>query len=236
MAPLSAPYVLALTFTRKAASELRGRLSSLGLAEPATAGTFHAVALGELRRLAAERGRPAPVVVASKARLLAAAAGREVGRDRAHAGGPRLRDRVGAGSLPDDARATRAPRPRPGATASANPALVTEVWSRYEREKQRRGVLDFDDLLVRCASRARRRTPSSPPRPDGGSVTSSSTSTRTSTPRRYDCSRRGSATTTISASSAIPTRRSTPGTGATHGPCIDFPAAASGLPRSSASP
>ena len=54
----------------------------LGLAEPATAGTFHAVALGELRRLAAERGRPAPVVFASKARLLAAAAGPEVGRDR----------------------------------------------------------------------------------------------------------------------------------------------------------
>ena len=78
----SAPYVLALTFTRKAASELRGRLSRLGLAEPATAGTFHAVALGELRRLAAERGRPAPVVLASKARLLAAAAGPEVGRDR----------------------------------------------------------------------------------------------------------------------------------------------------------
>ena len=54
----SASYVLALTFTRKAASELRGRLATLGLEEPATAGTFHAVALSELRRLAAERGAP----------------------------------------------------------------------------------------------------------------------------------------------------------------------------------
>ena len=79
----SAPYVLALTFTRKAASELRGRLSNLGLPQPATAGTFHAIALGELRRLAAERGRAAPVVIASKARLLAAAAGQDVGHDRA---------------------------------------------------------------------------------------------------------------------------------------------------------
>ena len=115
----SAPYVLALTFTRKAASELRGRLSSLGLAEPATVGTFHAIALGELRRLAAERGPTAPVVVASKARLLAAAAGPEIGRDRGTAGGPRLRDRVGAGSLPDAARLLRGRGARPGDTAGA---------------------------------------------------------------------------------------------------------------------
>ena len=79
----SASYVLALTFTRKAAAELRGRLSGLGLPEPATAGTFHAIALAELRRLAAERGRPAPVVVASKGRLLASAAGHDVAHDRA---------------------------------------------------------------------------------------------------------------------------------------------------------
>jgi len=146
----SAPYVLALTFTRKAASELRGRLSKLGLAEPATAGTFHAVALGELRRLAAERGRLAPVVVSSKARLLAAAAGDDVARDRAilaelafeiewaraRCFGPRDYVRLAAAS---------------GRRSQCGPSLVSEVWTRYEREKQRRGVLDFDDLLLRCA-------------------------------------------------------------------------------------
>ena len=29
---------------------------------------------------------------------------------------------------------------------------MTEIWKRYDREKQRRGVLDFDDLLLRCST------------------------------------------------------------------------------------
>jgi len=147
----SAPYVLALTFTRKAASELRGRLSSLGLAEEATAGTFHAVAFGELRRLAAERQRPAPVVIASKARLLAAAAGHDVAHDRTA-----LADlaaeiewaQARCLSARDYTRAVTAG----GRRSQSDPEVVTEVWKRYEREKRRRGVLDFEDLLVRCAS------------------------------------------------------------------------------------
>lgn len=147
----SAPYVLALTFTRKAASELRGRLEGLGLAGHATAGTFHAVALAELRRLAAERGRSAPVVIASKARLLAAAAGQEVGPDRAMLAA--LASEIEWAQAQcitarDYAREVKA-RGRP---SPCDPAVVSEIWKRYEREKQRRGVLDFDDLLLRCAT------------------------------------------------------------------------------------
>ena len=40
--------VLALTFTRKAAGQLRSRLRSLGLRDQAAAGTFHAVAYAQL--------------------------------------------------------------------------------------------------------------------------------------------------------------------------------------------
>jgi len=147
----SARYVLALTFTRKAASELRGRLSDLGLAEPANAGTFHAVALSELRRLAAERSRPAPVVVASKARLLAAAAGEDIGHDRAV-----LADLAfeieWAQAQCITARDYQHAVSTSGRSTSCDPAVVTEIWKRYDREKQRRGVLDFDDLLFRCAT------------------------------------------------------------------------------------
>jgi DNA helicase II / ATP-dependent DNA helicase PcrA len=147
----AAPYVLALTFTRKAASELRGRLSRLGLAEPATAGTFHAVALGELRRLAAERGLPAPVVVASKARLLAAAAGPEVGRDRGALAALAFEIEWAQARCLTTHTYERAAAAA-GRRGQCDPALVTAVWARYEREKQRRAVLDFDDLLLRCAN------------------------------------------------------------------------------------
>jgi DNA helicase-2/ATP-dependent DNA helicase PcrA len=147
----SARYVLALTFTRKAASELRGRLASLGLAEPATAGTFHAVALGELRRLAAERGGPAPVVIASKARLLATAAGQDIGHARAM-----LADLASEIEWAQAQCLTAREYPRAASTSGrpsqCDPVVVTEIWRRYDREKQRRGVLDFDDLLLRCAT------------------------------------------------------------------------------------
>jgi DNA helicase-2/ATP-dependent DNA helicase PcrA len=146
----SVQYVLALTFTRKAAAELRGRLAALGLPEPATAGTFHAIALAELRRLAADRGRPAPVVVASKARLLAAAAGPELGRDRAVLAELASEIEWAQAQCLAARDYTRFAAAR-GRTSQCEPAVVTEVWRRYEREKQRRGVLDFDDLLARCA-------------------------------------------------------------------------------------
>jgi len=145
-----ARYVLALTFTRKAASEMRARLANLGLPEPATAGTFHALALGELRRLAAERGRPVPVVVASKARLLAAAAGPKGAHDRATLAELALEIEWAQAQCLTPRDYERALNSSPH-HSQVDPAVVSEVWRRYEREKQRRGVLDFDDLLLRCA-------------------------------------------------------------------------------------
>ena len=49
-------HVLALTFTRRAAGELRSRLHSLGIAPDVTAATFHAAAWAQLRRWAEHRG------------------------------------------------------------------------------------------------------------------------------------------------------------------------------------
>ena len=147
----TARYVLALTFTRKAASEMRARLANLGLPEPANVGTFHAMALSELRRLAAERGRPVPVVVASKAKLLATAAGTKAGHDRAVLAelAQEIEWAQAQCLTPRDYEKALG---RAGRQGQLDPTVVTEVWRRYEREKQRRGVLDFDDLLLRCAN------------------------------------------------------------------------------------
>src|SRR5206468_4939913 len=57
-----ADHVLALTFTRKAAGELRSRLRALGAGGAVAAGTFHAVAYAQLRRRWAARGESEPAL------------------------------------------------------------------------------------------------------------------------------------------------------------------------------
>src|SRR5438128_12334297 len=57
---------LAVTFTRKAAGELRARLTHLGVRQSVTAGTFHAIALAQLRRRAADQGRSMPGLLERK--------------------------------------------------------------------------------------------------------------------------------------------------------------------------
>ena len=146
--------VLALTFTRKAAGELRTRLGGLGVREPVAAGTFHAVAYAQLRRRWADRGERAPVLLERKARLLAPLV------PRARAGG-----RASATVQPADlaaevewAKARLVPPARyeeevqaAGRRPPVPPAEMARIYERYENEKRRRGLVDFDDLLMLCA-------------------------------------------------------------------------------------
>src|SRR5664279_3702537 len=57
-----AQHTLVLTFTRKAADELRTRLHHLGVEDEATIGTFHAVAYAQLRRRWLDANRSVPVI------------------------------------------------------------------------------------------------------------------------------------------------------------------------------
>ena len=150
-----ADHTLALTFTKKAASELQQRISDLrndsSGAAKVTAGTFHSVALAQLRGWWRDRRSPPRVLLESKLGLIA----------------PLLAERTNLRSAPavDVARAIEWAKARAvtpdalveytagacgGALAGLDVELVASVYSRYEHEKRRRGLIDFDDLLWLC--------------------------------------------------------------------------------------
>jgi DNA helicase II / ATP-dependent DNA helicase PcrA len=144
-----AKHVLAVTFTRKAAGELVERLVALGVG-PVTAGTLHSVALAQLRRRAGESGRDVPVVLARKARLLVPLIG---GRGAAAA--------VAAADFAGEIEWAKARLVGPEQYVEAversdretpRPAVeIAQVFEAYERQKRKRRVVDFDDLIVYCA-------------------------------------------------------------------------------------
>ena len=159
---VAAGQVLAVTFTQRAAGELRSRLRGLDAAAQTGAGvgsvqalTFHAAARRQLRYFW-------PRVVGGTL----GAAGQQVRRRRAgcrpgpdpgqhrRRPGPRRRDRMGQG-LADHARAVpgrgRAGRPR----HPAGRRRVAAVYAGYESLKARGDdvtLLDFDDLLLHTAA------------------------------------------------------------------------------------
>ena len=140
-----ARHVLALTFTRDAAGELKRRLRRFDLREPIEAGTFHAIALRLLAdRALASNGR-APHLAPDRGRLV-----REVITQ--------LRLQVEAGGALADLDWARArliaPQEYEAACRRARrrsaipPARFAEFVQAYEQLKHRRGVVDFDDLLA----------------------------------------------------------------------------------------
>ncbi len=145
-------HVLAVTFTARAAAQMRSRLTQLGV-PGVQARTFHAAALRQLRYFA-ERllgGRPLPDVVESKARLVTLAAARSGVRT----------DRTGARDLASEIEWAKSSLVEPADYAVASvkagrepphePAKMAEVYAAYEQVKRSSGVIDFEDLL-RAAS------------------------------------------------------------------------------------
>ena len=136
---------LVTTFSRKAADELRTRLWSLGVSG-VKAGTFHRTALGLLREHRELRGRPLPQLLPDRRRLLAEVTTGDARRTRA------LDGEIGWSKArlvaPEqyEAEARRHHR-RSGMSA----AQVADAFARYEAERSRRRLLDFDDLIVSCA-------------------------------------------------------------------------------------
>lgn len=140
--------VLAVTFTARAAGEMRTRLRDLGVAG-VQARTFHAAALRQLRYFwpRVVGGEPWPLLE-HKLRLVGQAAQR--------AGAPisaeDLRDVTGEIEWAKANLVTAADYPAAVAAARRGPPLpaaqVAAIYAGYEELKNRNRVLDFDDLLL----------------------------------------------------------------------------------------
>lgn len=141
---------LAVTFTARAAGEMRARLQVLGV-EGVQVRTFHAAALRQLRyfwpRLAAG---PFPQIMPSKARLVTETLA------RAQAGTDMSLVRDVSSDIEWmkvnflDALALRQAAPS-GTLArefSLDPLVLADVFESYEQVKADRGLIDFEDVLV----------------------------------------------------------------------------------------
>jgi DNA helicase-2/ATP-dependent DNA helicase PcrA len=140
--------VLAVTFTNRAAGEMRGRLRQLGAAG-VQARTFHSAALRQLQYFWPKAvGGSMPRLVDRKIQLVAdAAAACRIRLDRGE-----LRDVTGeiewskvTQTVPSDyaLAAAKAGRETPRAAAE-----IAQLYAAYEDLKRDRGVIDFEDVLL----------------------------------------------------------------------------------------
>jgi DNA helicase II / ATP-dependent DNA helicase PcrA len=138
--------ILAVTFTDKAAGELRSRLAALGV-EGVEARTFHSAALSQLSRLwPSHTGEPLPDVLDHKAPLIASLANVLPPPHRF------LPRRELAGEI-EWAKNRRIPPARYldelGEHEPPIPAdLMLRVYEGYERRKRAMSRLDFEDMLA----------------------------------------------------------------------------------------
>ena len=140
--------VLAVTFTNRAAGEMRGRLRQLG-AVGVQARTFHSAALRQLQYFWPKAiGGSMPRLVDRKIQLVAdAAAACRIRLDRGE-----LRDVTGeiewskvTQTVPADYAAAAA---KAGRDTPRDPAEIAQLYSVYEDLKRDRSVIDFEDVLL----------------------------------------------------------------------------------------
>lgn len=143
-------HVLAITFTREAAGEMKRRLRQLGVADGETGtptiGTFHAVALALLRHRLEGEGKSVPTIVHNRIALVVAAAGD-------HPMGRRAKellveiDWAHARRIAPEHYATAVKREQRFVPGPGNE--IAEIYRAYETLKRKRHVVDLDDLITR---------------------------------------------------------------------------------------
>jgi DNA helicase-2/ATP-dependent DNA helicase PcrA len=163
-------HMLAITFTRKAATNMKTRLITFGLPNTITVGTFHAVALSCVKDYYADKRR-SPKILTNKMSLLAEILAKYPDLDMTlsasssynqKTSGVRNRkvysttqymraleqelDLIASNTISSDTDPTAALR------QSQNPHIprhvIDSVFKLYREEKRKRFLLDFDDLVV----------------------------------------------------------------------------------------
>ena len=142
--------VLAVTFTQRAAFEMRHRLAQLGVPK-AQARTFHSAALRQLRHFwPTVVGGPLPDVIPHKASLVAASAARlGITIDRTNVRDIAAEVEWAKVSMVDAAHyASRVARLRRDVPAGLDAGDMARLLDVYEDAKNERGVIDFEDILI----------------------------------------------------------------------------------------
>ncbi|MGC8464838.1 MAG: ATP-dependent helicase [Acidimicrobiales bacterium] len=155
--------ILAISYTRAAAYQLKRRTEELLDGQSIQSGTLHSIALQSLKRYWAYRGMRVPSVLERKESLIALAVA-ETGASRSS---PDQSE-----SLPGSQQSVRAAMEIIGLAQAAgltpetltesdrirflldrvDPSAIRSIFVRYEQLKRERNLLDFDDILSSCAT------------------------------------------------------------------------------------
>ncbi len=206
--------ILAVTFTNKAAAEMKERVAQLAgdKAKKVTVGTFHSFCVRLLREHGKVLGLSPRFTITDASDQLSAV--KSVMRElRVHETTMQPAAVLSRISLAKNRMET--PEAFLDAGTDGRDQLVGSVWQRYQEHLTRNRSLDFDDLLLEAVRLLKGAQEGSGPLPEALPATCWWTSTRTPTTPSTRSSGRSAAGTATSAWWATTTSRSTAGAGPT---------------------
>lgn len=141
--------ILALTFTNKAAEEMRTRLRAMAVPRGATMCTFHSLCARLLREFAGRAGLPENFVIYDQSDQKSVLNEVMKERDLDPKEFPPVKVLREIGLIKNE---MTAPDKAPGLAAPGlKEGLIGDIYAAYEKRLAAAGALDFDDLLVRTA-------------------------------------------------------------------------------------